>query len=133
MDSTTESQGMHYEGECIRPPREADSILLQVTLGCSHNKCTFCGTFKEKHFRIKDDDIIVSDILFASEYMKDKGRLFLMDGDALIIPQKKLMRIFENIRKHLPWVKGIGSYANVKSINMKSMQELADLRDMGLG
>ena len=125
--------GMHYEGDCIRPPREAGSILLQVTLGCSHNKCTFCGTFKSKRFLIKDDNVILNDILYASKYMKDKDRVFLMDGDALIIPQKKLMWIFENIRKHLPWVKEIGSYANVKSIDMKSMQELEDLRDMGLG
>ena len=114
--------GMHYEGDCIRPPREAGSILLQVTLGCSHNKCTFCGTFKSKRFRIKDDDVILNDILYASRYMKDKERVFLMDGDALIIPQKRLVWIFENIRKHLPWVKRVGSYANVKSIGMKSMR-----------
>lgn len=125
--------GMHYEGDCIRPPREAGSILLQVTLGCSHNKCTFCGTFKSKQFRIKDDDVILNDILYASKYMKDKERLFLMDGDALVIPQKKLMWIFEKVRQHLPWVKEVGSYANVKSIGMKSIQELTDLRDMGLG
>lgn len=131
MDDTI--TGMHYEGDCIRPPREAGSILLQVTLGCSHNKCTFCGTFKSKRFRIKDDDVILNDILYASRYMRDKERVFLMDGDALIIPQKKLMWIFETIQKHLPWIEEIGSYANVKSIGMKSTQELTDLRDMGLG
>ncbi len=125
--------GMHYEGDCIRPPREADSILLQVTLGCSHNKCTFCGTFKEKRFGIKDDEVILNDILYASRYMRNRERLFLMDGDALIIPQKKLVWIFEKIREHLPWVREIGSYAGVKSIGMKSMRELADLRKMGLG
>ena len=70
MERATESEGMHYEGDCIRPPPEAYSILLQVTLGCSHNKCTFCGTFKNKRFQIKDNDIILSDILFASKYMK---------------------------------------------------------------
>lgn len=133
MVCTTESEGMHYEGNCIRPPPEAYSILLQVTLGCSHNKCTFCGTYKDKPFRIKDDDIILSDILFASKHMKIQDRVFLMDGDALIIPQKRLMWILERIKEHLPWVKRVGAYANVKSIRMKSPQELVELRENRLG
>lgn len=133
MDCTIESEGMHYEGNCIRPPPEAYSILLQVTLGCSHNKCTFCGTYKDKPFRIKDNDIILSDILFASKYMRRQDRVFLMDGDALIIPQKRLMWILERIKEHLPWVKRVGAYANTKSIRMKSLQELVELRENGLG
>jgi radical SAM superfamily enzyme YgiQ (UPF0313 family) len=132
MDSTLESEGMHYEGNCIRPPSEAYSILLQVTLGCSHNQCTFCGTYKDKRFRIKDDKIILSDILFASKYMKRQDRVFLMDGDALIIPQKRLIWILERIKEHLPWVKRVGTYANTKSIHMKSIQELVELRERGL-
>jgi radical SAM superfamily enzyme YgiQ (UPF0313 family) len=133
MDSTRESEGMHYEGNCIRPPPEAYSILLQVTLGCSHNKCTFCGTYKDKRFGIKDNDIILSDILFASKYMKGQDQVFLMDGDALIIPQKRLMWILERIKEHLPWVKRVGAYANTKSISKKSLQELTELRKNGLG
>jgi len=133
MGCATESEGMHYEGDCIRPPSEAYSILLQVTLGCSHNKCTFCGAFKKKRFQIKDDDIILSDILFASKHMKGQNRVFLMDGDALIIPQKRLMWILDKIKEHLPWVKRVGAYANTKSISMKSHQELLDLRKKGLG
>ena len=133
MDVITESEGMHYEGNCIRPPPEADSILLQVTLGCSHNKCAFCGTYKDKRFRIKDDDIILSDILFASKYMKRQDRVFLMDGDALIIPQKRLMWILGKIKEHLPWVNRVGSYANTRSIGSKSPAELTELRKNGLG
>jgi radical SAM superfamily enzyme YgiQ (UPF0313 family) len=133
VDRTTESEGMHYEGNCIRPPPEAYSILLQVTLGCSHNKCTFCGTYKDKRFGIKDNDIILSDILFASKYMKGQYQVFLMDGDALIIPQKRLIWILERIKEHLPWVKRVGAYANTKSISMKSLQELTELRKNGLG
>jgi len=132
MENTIESEGMHYEGNCIRPPPEAYSILLQVTLGCSHNKCAFCGTYKDKPFRIKDDDIILSDILFASKHMKRQDRVFLMDGDALIIPQKRLMWILGRIKEHLPWVKRVGTYANTKSIRMKSLQELVELRENGL-
>jgi radical SAM superfamily enzyme YgiQ (UPF0313 family) len=131
-DPMSETEGMHYEGNCIRPPPEAFSILLQVTLGCSHNKCTFCGTYKDKRFAIKDDDIILGDILFASKYMKNQDRVFLMDGDALIIPQKRLVWILDKINEHLPWVKGVGSYANTKSISLKSFQELNDLRRKGL-
>ena len=123
---------MHYEGNCIRPPPEAYSILLQVTLGCSHNQCTFCGTYKDKPFRIKEDDVILGDILFAAKYIRYQDRLFLMDGDALILPQKKLIWIFDMIKNHLPWVTGVGSYANTKSIHMKTPQELAVLREKGL-
>ena len=133
MDTVVESEGMHYEGYCIRPPSEAYSILLQVTLGCSHNKCTFCGSYKDKRFAIKDDEIILSDILFASKYMKRQDRVFLMDGDALIIPQKRLMWILDRIREHLPWVRRVGAYANTKSIRMKSLEQLIELRENGLG
>jgi len=124
---------MHYEGNCIRPPSEAQSILLQVTLGCSHNKCAFCGTYDDKRFTIKDDDIILSDILFASKTMKRQDRVFLMDGDALIIPQKRLMWILGQLKEHLPWVRRVGSYANTKSIGLKTVEELEQLKENGLG
>ena len=132
MENVEASDHMHYEGACIRPPPEADSILLQVTLGCSHNKCTFCGTYKNKRFAIKEDRIILGDILYAAQYMPHQDRAFLMDGDALIIPQDKLMWILENIRKHLPNVQGVGTYANTKSIDSKSERELFHLREKGL-
>jgi len=133
MEQAIESEEMHYEGNCIRPPSEAYSILLQVTVGCSHNKCTFCGTYKDKRFRIKDDSIILGDILFAARYMKRQDRVFLMDGDALIIPQKRLMWILDRIREHLPWVRRVGAYANAKSIKMKTPEQLKDLKKNGLG
>ncbi len=133
MDYLNAEEGMHYEGNCIRPPSEANSILLQVTVGCSHNKCSFCGTYKGKRFRIKDNDTILSDILFASKYMKRQERVFLMDGDALIIPQKRLMWILDMIKEYLPWVKRVGAYANTKAIGMKSSDELNQLMKNGLG
>ena len=133
MVRVAEEEGMHYEGYCIRPPSEAGSILLQVTVGCSHNRCAFCGTYRDKRFRIKDDRIILSDILYAARRMPRVNRLFLMDGDALIIPQPRLIRILERIREHLPWVKRIGAYANAKSIRKKSAEDLRRLRENGLG
>ena len=133
MDSAFDDEGMHYEGNCIRPPSEANSILLQVTLGCSHNKCSFCGTYKDKRFTIKDDTIILSDIRFASKTMRRQDRVFLMDGDALIIPQQRLLWILEKIQANLPWVKRVGAYANAKSIKMKSLADLTELRANRLG
>ena len=84
---------MHYEGNIIRPPSEAYSILLQVTVGCSHNKCTFCGAYAGERFKIKPDAIILEDIAFAAKHCKRQRRVFLCDGDALIIPQKRLPKI----------------------------------------
>ena len=123
---------MHYEGQIIRPPSEANSILLQVTVGCSHNKCTFCGTFAGERFTIKKDDMIFEDIDFASKYCRRQNRLFICDGDALIIPQRRLVPILEAIKKKLPWVERVGIYANTKSISMKTDKELEELRSLGL-
>jgi radical SAM superfamily enzyme YgiQ (UPF0313 family) len=124
---------MHYEGNIIRPPSEANSILLQVTVGCSRNKCTFCGTYMGERFRIKNDDIIIQDIAFAAEYCKKQRRVFLCDGDALIIPQKRLLKILAEIRNQLPWVTRVGVYANAKSIKMKTPDELETIREHGIG
>ncbi len=123
---------MHYEGNMIRPPSEANSILLQATVGCSHNKCTFCAAYKGERFKIKSDDIINQDIDFAEKYCKNQDRLFICDGDALIIPQKRLLNILKQIEKKLPWVKRVGVYANAKSLKMKSLDELKKLRKHGL-
>lgn len=124
---------MHYEGNIIRPPSEANSILLQVTVGCSHNKCSFCGTYRGERFKIKSDDPIMQDIAFAAQYCRRQRRVFLCDGDALIIPQKRLLKILRAIRGQLPWVTRVGSYANAKSLNMKSEEELRQLHAEGLG
>ena len=124
---------MHYEGNMIRPPSEAYSILLQATVGCSHNKCTFCGAYKGERFKIKPDAIIEADIDFAAAHCRRQRRLFICDGDALILPQKRLLHILKTIRQRLPWVTRVGVYANTKSIRMKSAEELAELHANGLG
>lgn len=123
---------MHYEGTIFRPPSEANSILLQITTGCSHNRCTFCGMYKNSRFTIKDDATIMSDIDFAAAHCRHQKRLFLCDGDALIVPQKRLTAILGEIRAKLPWLARIGTYANAKGIAMKSDEELEELRGLGL-
>lgn len=124
---------MHYEGIIIRPPSEANSILIQVTVGCSRNKCTFCGTYKAERFRIKPDSIIMEDIAFAAKFCQHQRRVFLCDGDALIIPQKRLLGILVEIEKQLPWVTRVGVYANAKSLKKKTLDELRELKTHGLG
>lgn len=122
---------MKYEGIIIRPPSEAGSLLLQVTVGCSHNRCTFCPTYKGEKFRIKPFSAIEEDILEAGRY-RCVEKVFLCDGDALIIPQPRLLQILESIRCQIRGVRRVGCYANAKSILRKSPEDLARLRAAGL-
>lgn len=123
---------MKYEGPIIRPPSEANSLLLQVTVGCSHNKCTFCPAYKQKKFRIKSLEEINEDILVASNY-HHYNKIFLCDGDAMIIPQGKLIKILMEIRKNIKGIKRIGTYANTKSLLRKDVKELSQLKELGMG
>jgi radical SAM superfamily enzyme YgiQ (UPF0313 family) len=123
---------LHYEGNIIRPPSEAHSIILQVSVGCSHNKCTFCGAYKGVRFRIKDAVTINEDISFAARYCKKQKRVFIGDGDALIIPTDRLAEIFSSIRENLPWVNRISLYGNARSILRKNNDELKRLKKLGL-
>ena len=122
---------MDYEGLIIRPPSEAYSLLLQVTTGCSHNKCTFCGTYRQKKLKIKPLEQIKKDLREASSY-DDVDKVFLCDGDALIIPQPRLEEILKLVNDNLPDISRIGTYANAKSILRKSVDELKTLRSLGL-
>lgn len=124
---------MHYEGTVYRPPSEANSILLQVTTGCSHNKCTFCGMYKGQRFSIKPDAIVDADITYAAKHYPHARRLFICDGDALIVPQQRLVAILEQIKEKLPQITRVGIYANTKGLSMKSEAELTELRRHGLG
>ncbi len=123
---------MHYEGNVIRPPSEAHSIILQVTVGCSHNKCTFCGAYKDVAFKIKEEALVLEDIDFASRYCRRQKRLFLADGDVLILSQRRLVKIFEEINRKLPWVNRISLYGNAKAILSKSQEDLLELKKRGL-
>ena len=129
----SEPDGFDYQGNLMRPPSEHDSILIQATVGCSHNRCSFCNAYRDKHpFVIKKQEILARDLQFAAKYCRWQHRVFLMDGDALIMPQKKLVWLLEQIREKLPWVTRVGLYANGKSIRSKSDADLRELAGLGL-
>ena len=124
---------MHYQGTVYRPPSEAGSILLQVTIGCSHNKCSFCGMYKGQRFSITPEEIVFADIDYAARHFSHARRLFLCDGDALVLPQNKLQAILVRIQERLPQINRVGIYANYKSLKAKTVEELKELRHLGLG
>jgi radical SAM superfamily enzyme YgiQ (UPF0313 family) len=124
---------VHYEGNIIRPPSEAHAVILQVTTGCSHNRCTFCGAYRGQPFRIKDDAVIDQDIDFAARHCKNQKTVFLADGDALVIPRQRLLQICRRIRTKLPWVRRISLYGNCRDILNRTVDELAELKAAGLG
>lgn len=123
---------MKYEGSIYRPPSEANSLILQVTVGCSYNRCTFCHSFQGKEFRIKSFEEIKEDIDEISVY-SPIPRVFLADGDALIIPQNDLVRILSYLKLKIRRLERIGIYANAVDVLKKSPDELRELKSLGLG
>lgn len=123
---------MQYEGRIFRPPSEADAILIQATVGCSHNGCRFCGMYREKRYRIRSIDQIRRDLVSARTEYPGIGRVFLCDGDALAMPHQELLQVLDAIREELPGVIRIASYANAKSVARKSDAELSELFRLNL-
>ncbi|MFC1478771.1 radical SAM protein [Candidatus Margulisiibacteriota bacterium] len=113
----------------IRPPAEAYSFLLQVTTGCSANTCTFCGAYKGKEFRIKDYSEIYSDIAEHAAMFPDTRRVFLMDGDVLVLNNEKLLPILRKLNEAFPRLTRISSYANGYNITSRTEDELRELYD----
>ncbi len=122
---------MRYIGAVYRPPSEAESLIIQATLGCSHNRCTFCGSYQEKQFKIRSLEEIRADLIDC-QYMGPIERVFLADGDALCIPQRRLLDILRSVRELMPSVKRVGVYGNAKDILRKSVDELRELRALNL-
>ena len=124
---------MDYVGRIFRPPSEARSLLLQVTVGCSHNRCTYCDMYRDKQFRPKPWDLVEADILEAKAMGASFRRVFLCDGDALIMSPRRLLQVLGGIREHLPWVERVGVYGDTRSVLAKSVEQLRELREAGLG
>lgn len=124
---------MRYEGAIYRPPSEAYSYLLQVTIGCSHNKCTFCSMFKAKQFRVRPANEVMEDLEAARKYYSRVGRIFLCDGDALCLKTEKIIVILDKIKELFPECERIGIYARSSDILRKTDEELKELVNHGLG
>ncbi len=125
----------HYIEPVFRPPSEARSLILQVTNGCSWNRCTFCEmyTAPQKNFYPKKEGEIIEEIKKASEYYQDKiQRVFLADGDAMVLSTNKLLKILDAIQSYLPSVRRVGSYCLPCNIKNKNQDELKELRNAGL-
>ena len=129
----TTSDSLDYEGAIYRPPSEARSIILQVTVGCSHNRCTFCTSFRDKRFRIKNQATVVADLKKATRLYPHIKRLFIADGDALIMPMSHWRWLMPEIKAHLPWVERICVYATGRAIRKKTIADLQWLREYRLG
>ena len=124
---------MHYSGAVYRPPSEARSLIVQCTLGCSHNKCAFCTMYKDKKFSINPIEQVLSDLDEARAYGRYIEKIFLADGDALILPMEYLLTVLDYIRDYFPTCKRVAAYATTKAIMRKTDDELRTLREHGLG
>lgn len=125
---------MRYDSDLLyRPPGEWKSYLLQCTIGCSNNQCTFCGMYKEKKFRIRPTEEILEDIDMARAYYgPGLQRVFLMDGDAIIIKTEDLLRILRKLYDTFPALEKVTLYAGPRSTLSKTPEELKALHDAGL-
>lgn len=124
---------MIYEGSVYRPPSEAQSLIIQAAIGCSHNRCTFCSMYKDKKFRIRPVEEIIADIEECRERYRRINRVFLADGNALAIKTDALKRILLKIRELMPECERVGIYSSPGDILRKSAEELSELKSLGLG
>jgi radical SAM superfamily enzyme YgiQ (UPF0313 family) len=122
-----------YIEPVFRPPSEAHSLILPVTNGCSWNKCTFCEMYtqEQKKFRARDEAQVLEEIRLTGERMIVQ-RVFLADGDALVLPTRRLLTILQAIREHMPEVERVSSYCLPRNLRKKSVDELKELADAGL-
>ena len=123
---------MRYEGDIYRPPSEAYSLLVQVTIGCTHNKCTFCKMFKNKKFRVRKLEEVLEDLAWARAQYRSVPRIFLCDGDAMALSNARLMPILNYIRENFPECERVSIYGRGSDIIKKTDEEMKELYDAGL-
>ena len=123
---------MRYEGDIYRPPSEAYSLLVQVTVGCTHNKCTFCSMFKNKRFHLRNMDEVMEDLEEARKLYRYVERIFLCDGDALCLSNRKLLVILQKIQELFPECQRVNVYGNAADVLHKTPEELRELYENGV-
>lgn len=122
-----------YDTPVFRPPSEADSFILRVTRGCAHNSCTYCNMYRGVKFEKLSDEQIMRQIAIAYSVDRDGVRkVFLADGDALVLPTERLLKILYTLKKYFPNLEKVSSYAAPGDILRKSVDELKQLREAGL-
>ncbi|MCF0144465.1 MAG: radical SAM protein [Firmicutes bacterium] len=123
---------MRYEGNIYRPPSEAYSLLVQATVGCTHNKCTFCTMYKDKKFHIRKLEDVLQDLDWARKHYRRVEKIFLCDGDALALSNNRLMPILEHIRENFPECKRVTIYGRASDALGKTDEEMRQLYEAGL-
>ncbi len=123
---------MNYEGKVYRPWPEANSLLIQTTLGCTHNSCTFCDMFREKRFRVRKIEEIYADIDDASNRFRQIASIFLIDGNVLALSTVFLLKILRKIASSFPECSKVSLYSGLNDLRRKSVEELTALKEAGL-
>ena len=124
---------MEYEGTVYRPPSEARSLIIQVTVGCAHNRCTFCNMYRVKKFRVRTKEEIMKDLDECRDYYGPYvSRVFFADGDALVVKTELLLELLAYVHKNFPYVERITSYGTAKDVLAKSEEDLKALAAAGL-
>ena len=126
---------LQYVEPVFRPPSEGRSLILQVTNGCSWNNCTFCDMYTQpqKKFKPKAEDETLAEIKKVAAAGPQFDKVFLADGDALVLSTRRLIEILSAIKQYLPWVRRVSSYCLPRNIKKKTVEELTTLRELGLG
>jgi radical SAM superfamily enzyme YgiQ (UPF0313 family) len=123
---------IQYQGAVFRPPSEADSLILQATLGCSYNRCTFCGMYRAKRFRVRSIEDLKVEIAWAAENLPGVRKVFLADGDALVAKASFLAELLREVGQALPGLKRISCYASPQALQARTVEEMSELRELGL-
>ena len=123
---------IQYEGKLFRPPSEANSLILQATIGCSYNRCTFCAMYRDKRFRVRPIEELQEEIDWAVENLDRVDKIFLADGDALVAKHSFLADLLDRLSAAFPDLRRVSCYASPQSIQIRSVEEMRDLMERGL-
>jgi radical SAM superfamily enzyme YgiQ (UPF0313 family) len=124
--------GIRYEGEIYRPPSEASSLILQATIGCSYNRCTFCGMYRDKRFRVRPLEELANEIDWAARHLGLVRKVFLADGDALVAKSSFLLELLDSLRQSFPALQRVSVYASPQSLQVRTVDEMIALLEAGL-